>query len=144
MTMGQSHYYWWHVTILLHGSKHHCTTEKPTRQPSLPASQLRTLLQNTCHITPNTKHQTSGFSQRQSIHPPSVSATHPHLAAATIHQLINKAYMNQWESWFGIWNNEDVIFCCFCGQLLWIWYLLSVYQVGVDQCCFEEEFSEHS
>ena len=91
-TMDQSHYYWWHVAILLHGSKHHCTTEKPARQPSLPASQLRTLLQNTRHTT----HQTSRFSQRQSIHPPSVPATHTHLAAATIHQSSINQSIDQW------------------------------------------------
>ena len=84
------------------------------------------------HSTPHIIHQTSGFSQRQSIYPSLVSATHPHLAAAIIHQifnqLINGACMDQWESWFGIWNDEDVNFCCFCGQLLWIWHLLSVCQ----------------
>ena len=34
LIMGQSHYYWWHVAILLRlRVKYHCTTEKPARQP---------------------------------------------------------------------------------------------------------------
>ena len=97
----------------------------------LPASQLRTLLQNT-HHTPYTKHQDSA-NVRAFIPYQYQQHTLTHLAAATIHQslfnqLINGACMDQWESWFGIWNDEDVIFCCFCGQLLWIWHLLSVCQ----------------
>ena len=83
------------------------------------------------HYTPYTNIRIQPTSKHSS--PPSVPATHPHLAAATLHQslfnqLINGACMDQWESWFGIWNDEDVIFCCFCGQLLWIWHLLSVCQ----------------
>ena len=69
LIMGQSHYYWWHVAILLRlKAKYHCTTEKPARQPHAcqPASFE---LSFRIHVTPNTKHQTSGFSQRQSIHP---------------------------------------------------------------------------
>ena len=72
-TMDQSHYYWWHVAILLHGSKHHCTTEKSARQPSLPASQLRILLQYTSHHTSNIKIQP--MSKRSS--PISTSNTPP-------------------------------------------------------------------
>ena len=84
------------------------------------------------YVTPYTKHQDS-VNVRAFIPYQYQQHTLTHLAAATIHQslfnqLINGACMDQWESWFGIWNDEDVIFCCFCGQLLWIWHLLSVCQ----------------
>ena len=116
--------------MLLHGSKHHCTTEKSARQPYACQSasfELSFRIHITYH-TPNIRIQPT-LEHSFPISTGKVPATHLHLAAAIIHQssinqLINEACMDQWE----LWNNEDVIFCCFCGQLLWIWHLLSVCQ----------------
>ena len=73
--MGQSHYYWWHVVILLRlRAKYHCTTEKPARQPHAcqPASFELSFRIHTTHRTPNIKIQpTLGHS-----FPISISNTH--------------------------------------------------------------------
>ena len=52
--------------------------------------------------------------------------------------------MDQWESWFGIWNDEDVIFVVFVGNCYGFGICSPYAKPGVDQYCSGEEFSEHS
>ena len=52
--------------------------------------------------------------------------------------------MDQWESWFGIWDDEDVIFVAFVGNCYGFGICAPYGKPGVDHYCSGEEFSEHS
>ena len=96
--MGQSHYYWWHVAILLRlRAKYHCTTEKPARQPHAcqPASFELSFRIHTTHRTPNIKIQpTLGHSS-----PISTSNTHSPISSQPSfinHYSINWSMKHVW------------------------------------------------
>ena len=93
LIMGQSHYYWWHVAILLHGSKHHCTTEKPACQPCLPVSQpaSNSPSEHTTHHTPNIRIQPT----LKHSSPISTSNTH-YPSRRSRHSLIIIQLIDQW------------------------------------------------
>ena len=117
------------------GVKYHCTTEKPARQPSLPASQLQILLQNT-HV-PYTErlkssdvklqsgpyvHKQQSASQRQGIHPTSAPANNTPISPQPpfinqISQTIDRCLaMDQWEHGSGSGMTRTLFFVIFVGN----------------------------